>query len=46
MQDSLVRFNPEQTTLQIIDLYERALKRPLAHLKAKLGDSTDARIAA
>ncbi len=46
MQDSLARFDHEQTTLQIIDLYERALKRPLAHLKAKPGTSADARIAA
>lgn len=39
MQDSLERFDHQLTTLQIMDLYERALKRPLAHLKAKHGDS-------
>jgi len=46
MQDSLIRFDHEQTLLQTIDLYERALKRPLAHLKNKPGDSANVRIAA
>ncbi len=46
MQDSLVRFDHERTTIQTIDLYARALERPLTHLKAKSSDLTDERIAA
>jgi starch synthase len=46
MRESLVRFDHEQTTVDLIDLYAQALERPLAHLKARTVDSGDARIAA
>jgi glycogen synthase len=46
MTDSLVRFDPGDTARQIIDLYARALDRPLVHLKAAHGQSDSSQMAA
>ena len=46
MTDRLVRFDPGDTARQTIDLYARALERPLVHLKAVPGLSAAAPMAA
>jgi glycogen synthase len=46
MTDSLVRFNPDDTARQTIDLYAHALERPLVFLKGASGQSDSSPIAA
>ena len=46
MADSLVRFDPGDTVQRTIDLYGRALDRPLVKMKAAPGLSTPSQIAA